>query len=110
MSSEDETDVCLSQRNELSVPSEVMTAAGDADAAVAEFSHPHFVPTDERKFDVQVMVYNVAKRTNIGNMVRSAVAFGASAVIGTFYFHGPSRQRVTHVKRRIHHSPVHHVL
>ena len=38
-------------------------------------------PIAETKPDCMVMVYNVGKQANIGNMIRSAVAFGVSTVV-----------------------------
>lgn len=37
--------------------------------------------TAQQKPDCMLMIYNVGKPANVGNMIRSAVAFGASTIV-----------------------------
>lgn len=77
-------DVTLPRPSDESSAAAAAAAAGETFALPKlpeELNNPPFTPSEARPWDVQVMVYNVAKRQNIGNMVRSAVAFGASAII-----------------------------
>lgn len=41
-------------------------------------------PPTTKKPELHVLVYNVAKTNNVGNIIRSAVAFGATNVIGAY--------------------------
>jgi len=59
------------------------SAVSEAIAAGAAAAEPQNEEKgDEKEF--QVMVYNVGKRSNVGNIIRSAVAFGCKTMIGTF--------------------------
>ena len=42
---------------------------------------PAVRPTDPLQPESRIVIYNVSKKANIGNIVRSAVAFGCSTII-----------------------------